>query len=219
MFNILKKDFIVSKKQTIILIILSLFTSLIGYNVSDVAYVMYELTTFISVYLIIQTVIGYDEKNKADIIFNSVAVSRSNIVITKYISFIAFTLMMWFAQYIFTNIYRLSQIGTGGRVVNIWDLVISLIFISIYFSIYYPLYIKFGYIKMRMVNLIMFILIMMLPSWISKFLMSDTGNKFREILNNIRGLNYILLFLLCISMVILIISMFISIKIYEKKDF
>ena len=120
-------------------------------------------------------------------------------------------------MYIFTNLIKLFVAGVQGEPMALWDISISIIIILMFYSLYYPFYFKMGE-GMRTFNMILWVFIFILPSIVTKL-----GKKFQgtAILKNISEIdpNEGMFIFLAVSVIVYIISLTISKKLYLKREF
>lgn len=219
MLNLVLKDFKLGKRYNIFFLIYSLILSVAGLKMNRVPGMLYVLSIVIISYVSTLYANSYDEKYKIDIALNSMPVDKKDIVRAKYLALVLRLLVVSGGIIIFTLILNILGIKAAIRTANLWDLILSFNLLGIFYSVYYPLYYKFEYSKFRIINMGLYILLLVIPGYITKFLKSSMGSRFYNWLMHFKNLNQ---FHLCISILVLmllIISMTISSKIYSKKEF
>ena len=173
---------------------------------------------FIVLFMVI-SVISYDEKSSADIMFNSLPVKRYDLVAAKYLSTLGVTLFSCFLIYIATNIMSLllshkSIIQYPASML----LVVFIISISlIYYGIYFPMhYYSIG--RAKVVNSIIYFLLIIIPNVAKKISGKIIGI---DVLKQIKDVNFwvIGIVLLIASAGFYCFSYNISMKIYTNKEF
>jgi len=105
MFNLVKKDLKLSTKINIFAVVYAMFISAMGMNVPvDLPInIMYILGIIMLVFISVIYSIGYDDKNKSEVVLNSFPIDRVDIVRGKYVTLIIFILIGSVFTLLFTN--------------------------------------------------------------------------------------------------------------------
>ncbi|MFD3158118.1 ABC-2 transporter permease [Haloimpatiens sp. FM7330] len=157
----------------------------------------------------------YDEKYKTDTIINSLPVTRHQVVISKYLSIcISIILSVIFSALVLliTNTLGISSID----VIQI-DMIKKMIIITFLMSsLIFPLCFKFGYRKAKF--FFIFLYVALVSSLYNIFSPNNTDGLSTKIITYINALtsNQIILALIVSSIVI--ISVVISMTLYDAKD-
>lgn len=219
MINLIKKDLKLSIKVNIFAVIYALFisaTGLIADN-SIAANLLYIIGIVILTFIAVIFTNGYDDKNRSEVVFNSLPLDRRNIVRGKYISLLIFLLISSGAVILFTNILSIFEILDGGDSAGIQSAILAANIVLLFYSIYYPFYFKVGG-GLRTFNAVLWIVLMIGPSMLGKGLKALDERGLLDRLMKI-DLNTINLYLLVISIVIYYISLQISKRIYLRREF
>lgn len=219
MTNLIKKDLKLSIKVNIFAVIYALFisaTGLIAGN-SIAANLLYIIGIVILTFIAVIFTNGYDDKNRSEVVFNSLPLDRRNIVRGKYISLLIFLLISSGAVILFTNILSIFEILDGGDSAGIQSAILAANIVLLFYSIYYPFYFKVGG-GLRTFNAVLWIVLMIGPSMLGKGLKALDERGLLDRLMKI-DLNTINLYLLVISIVIYYISLQISKRIYMRREF
>lgn len=219
MIGLIKKDLKLSIKINLIAVIYVLFISVNGLLSKDllVGNIIYVLSIIIFTFVVVIYVNGFDDKYKSEVVLNSFPIDRRNIVRSKYITLIIFILISSAAIIALTNILPMLLNIDGKASANIHTVIIAANVLLLFYSIYYPIYFKVGE-GLRTFNTILWLLMMLAPSLLVKFLKTLDQRGLLEKLMNI-ALQNINLYLLVISLVIYYISLQISKRIYMKREF
>ncbi|KAA5806217.1 ABC-2 transporter permease [Thermoanaerobacterium thermosaccharolyticum] len=217
MYSLLLKDILVQKKQFLYGILLAaVYSFAFGSDNLDGV-----LTVFVFPYIFVLTAASYEEKNKAEMILISLPIKRSLLVMEKYVSVFLFAALGAIEYIIVVGIGNLFQLPIKFSTLTIEAV---LIFgLAMYYGIYLPLYFKFGYLKTRWVNFVMFFgLFFGVPSLVSAI------NKYGI---NFKILNPLITFfknqsniavaneLIIMALLIYALSYAISVKIYNSREF
>ena len=169
---------------------------------------------FFCVILCIST-FSYDEYNKWDAYAITLPKGRKNIVKSKYITTLILILISVIISFLTLLIigYVKSDINIEGNLLAIMGSIIGVIVVM---SFMYPCIYKFGVEKGRIFLLVGLILIMA----IGGFIFNENILSATIMLNLTNFLNtYGLVVLPIVSIIILLISYYISLRIYSKKEF
>lgn len=219
MFNLIKKDFILSRKINIFVVVYALFIAAMGLVMPDplVSTFLYTLGMLTLIFITVIYTNGYDDKYKSEIVLNSLPIDKENIVRAKYMTLILFIIMSCSAVLIFTNIILKLGVVSIGKGASIWNVIFATNISLIFYSIYYPIYFKVGE-GLRSFNTILWILIAIGPSVLSKLMkgLNTTGYLEKIIAIDINRIN---IYVLIISLFMFYMSMKISEKIYRTREF
>lgn len=212
MYNLIRKDFILQKYLMLFYLFIAIF-----YTMTDMS--MGLVITVLSVFFTINSHY-YDEKGKNNVLINSLPFSRKQIIASKYIGVLIFlfitTLIIWLIRFICQDIVSNSM--TGGSITELLtSYAIAILFVSFYFPFFY-----------RFPNRILLsgfsILVIMMVA-LGKTIVSRFGNVMSDFINGIQAFSsqfsttglYISAFV--ITILIFSSSWFLTLKIYENKDF
>lgn len=209
MINLLKKDLVACFK-TDIKTILKLIVGLIIFSFILFPISVIMIPLFIS-YIFILRSFYLDELNKCDYFFNSLPIEKEDIVYSKYL--LAMIVIM--ISLIFTFLYsKIMNYMWGFNNFNIDSILSILNIILLLISILFPIIFKYGYRKSYvLINLI--IAVVIIVSMFS-FMGGSTESNTTETVSNLRDNSLIIK--TGISMILYLISMNISNKIYTKKE-
>ena len=85
MLNLIIKDIIIQKKTFLYVFLYSIFISFTFSTLKPSGLGLYVLCPIITTYFIITYALTYDDKNKSEIVLNSLPLRRDDIVISKYL--------------------------------------------------------------------------------------------------------------------------------------
>lgn len=216
MFHLIKKDILVQKNSLLLSIVLMIFFSITLFSLGSAG------LTVGMIAITYQLVLGastLEEKVNGDIILLSLPIKKSSIVLSKYLSIYVFAAYAILGFYLIHLAVKLSQVPldmpfTSSAILG------SLAAITLYFSICLPIIFKYGYLKSKMIILIVFFGTVFGGSFlVSTMLENERFNpaqKWLELTNN--GWEWMLL--LGIPLLLLLgISYFVSLTFYKKREF
>lgn len=219
MFNLIKKDFILSRKINIFVVVYALFIAAMGLVMPDplVSTFLYVLGMLTLIFITVIYTNGYDDKYKSEIVLNSLPIDKENIVRAKYMTLILFIIMSCSAVLIFTNIILKLGVVSIGKGASIWNVIFATNISLIFYSIYYPIYFKVGE-GLKSFNTILWVLMVIGPSVLDKLMkgLNTTGYLEKIIAIDINRIN---IYVLIISLFMFYMSMKISEKIYRTREF
>jgi len=174
------------------------------------------------VYLLIQYSFAHEDKNKSEIMLNSLPISRKDIVIAKYLSIFLYIGLAMVAYMLATLIVMAIKIPVKVHFLSIENITTTLFIVSLMTSSYLPVVFKLGYLKAKMFNIVMFLLFFFIPMGllslsqnpefalsISKTLDGFANWSDWQIATLIAGISLLMMFISCC----------ISIRIYNNREF
>lgn len=153
MYNLILKDILIQKKMILLSFLYVVFFII---AMQGAGLVIYPMAVTALTYMLVLTSCAYDDKNKADVMLNSLPLKRYNIVLAKYLSIFVYIAIGTIVYYVTTTLVYLTGLPVKTSPISLEGLagtVLSIIFLN---SIYYPFYFKLGYVKSRFVSLILF---------------------------------------------------------------
>jgi len=208
MFNILYKEFVV--QRTVILayaVVAILFiTQLI--RVDGPMAVISMLAMFFTF-----GTAAYEDKNNSHVLLNSLPVARKEIVTAKYVFHIAFGICLVGLTFIYRTI-----IGALPKDAAMWQYVIAVTVIVWFVSVFFPMYFWLG---PRFVQIGMIVLLIVMFTAVPMVYNLGVKHNFWGIPDFIQSLPRFLLFVFAtaVTIVFLIVSRLISVRLYERKQF
>lgn len=216
MLSLMRKDIYLLWKSIAFCMLYLVFMLLVFSGLDD-ATTVFTLCVFAIVHMLVMTGCALDDRNKSDIILNSMPLSRPAIVGARYLMFLVYAVFAAafyiIAAWIAGNLNLISNVYNPG----IEGILIALLVSSVSTGIYLPVYFKVGYIKSRIYSFLMFfvfffIIGFFLPS-------SDLGGA--ELVNprTLVSSSYARVTAACVSIAVLAASYGLSLKIYRNKEF
>ncbi|MBU3155589.1 ABC-2 transporter permease [Clostridium estertheticum] len=222
MVNLIIKDILIQKKTIIYALLYAAFVFVCFSTIFPNGFGLYVMSPMVITYLYITLAVQYDDKNNSEVILNSLPLKRSDIVISKYMSIFVFGIIGIICSTLVGAIGnatgRLKFIGS----ISLLDIVLVIMSICIFSSIYYPVYFKFGVAKIKIFTMVIFMIFFFVPMNAMSYVIKNPNNffvqKFNYFINNTSTLtqNFIAL---TIGLIIFMISLMISIHIYNNKEF
>lgn len=220
MFNLVLKDFLIQKKSVLFSIVYCIFVLVFFTRAEAFTQSVYIMAASAVSYLLLQGAGNADGKNNSDIILNSLPVNRQDIVLGKYLSLAAYLAMGLIVTGLFGSILPIG-IHFYVRPINFVDITVAVFSVGIMGSIYLPLFFRFGNNIIRYVNVILFMLTFFLPGIIMEHLKkgqpSGITGQLIDILKDVPGWS-VMLAVFMIIVIIVTVSLFISLRIYNNKD-
>lgn len=233
MLQLIKKDLLVSLKiRSLKAVILTCIVGL--FLLSGLSYIFPTILPIIITYMVVMNTFYYDSLNNSESYILSLPNKREDVVYSKYILILLVLFLSNILMYILFGINILNSV----RVMVLQDIVVSWLTILVSFSIILPLIFKYKYRVGRIVApfITIFIgyitytnstIINFIENGKETFLIS-VSRKIGVLLHSIFKFNnydyrvvastiYIIL-LFMIAVIIFLFSIYISLKIYEKRD-
>ncbi|MGI6576310.1 MAG: ABC-2 transporter permease [bacterium] len=221
MIFLLKKDLLIQKKSFLFLFFYGIFL-LITFNNPVFRDTVYSMGLIITVYFFLITANMEDEKNKSEIVLNSLPLRRSQLVLAKYLSVFVYIFIGAIILGGLGLLFQLPAIPFTPRLLNLTDLLTASFLISICVSIYLPLYFRFGATALRFFSVIFFLCFFFLPRLLYDLYFTYAETAIVRFLQNFFLEQSPLLQTAVVMIIILSLltsSFFLSRKIYLQKDF
>lgn len=218
MLNLVIKDILIQKKYVLFGIVYAFFTTFIFQGMEEG---MYSAGVVAVTYLLVSGSCAYDEKNKADILLNSLPYKRSDIVIAKYVSTFVFAAIGIAAYACATLLVPASGLRLTIYPVTPERTLAVLFSVSLLACILFPIYFKLGYIKAKIPFFILFFVFFFGISNFFNF-MDESGIQWLENLSAwIKGLMEMsgIIVVPAFAAMLLLVSYSISIKFYRNRNF
>lgn len=219
MFNLVIKDILVQKKSILFALGYCFFLVFAFQSLEQAGPIAANIAV---VYILLINSFGYEDKNKSDIMLNSLPISRRDIVLAKYLSIFVYMGLAILAYMGSSLLVKALRIPIDVVLLSLEGVTTAFLIVALMSSIYLPIIFKFGYIKAKLFNLVMFLFFFFVPTIIV------------NLYNNPRYHHYFVNFfqefaswknwqiaslLIAFSLLILSISYSISVSIYKKREF
>ncbi|MGH4117682.1 ABC-2 transporter permease [Clostridium sp.] len=222
MFNLIIKDIAIQKKTLLYTFLYAIFAPLAFSSMNLNGFALYVLPPMATTYIFISFAVKYDEKNKSEIILNSLPLKRDDIVIAKYMSIFVFATLGLAYSILIGFIGKFTGLSMFDSSISLLHIVLVLSSVCIFSSIFFPFYFRFGFIKMNFFNVLLVMLIVFVPTTAIEYAGSNPNNIF------VRNINFFITntssftqnsLALVIGLIFFLISLMISIRIYNNKEF
>jgi ABC-type transport system involved in multi-copper enzyme maturation permease subunit len=97
-----------------------------------------------------------DDKNKSEIMLNSLPLRRQDIVFAKYLSVFLYAVLVILSFLLTQGVVTIIGIPISISQISLVKISEALVTMVVLISIYLPIYFKFGYLRSRMVGTILF---------------------------------------------------------------
>lgn len=217
MATLILKDILIQKKTVILVLFYSILAIFAFQNLTGGPFV---ITGVAANYILFLTAAAYEDKNKSELMLNSLPVPRKNIVLAKYLSVFVYTAISIVAYFIVSNIFRIFNLPLNIQPITFPGIITIFLLAGCMISIYLPLFFKFGYIQARILNILIFMFFSFGPT-----LLKDVINKNHKylgwlvkIFENNPG-EYTPFIVLGFTLLFMVISYLISVNIYNHREF
>lgn len=219
MLSLIIKDVLIQKKQLIFAIVYLAFVLVAFQGMGEAMFPM-GLVAF--TYLLSMTACAYEEKNKAELLLNSLPIKRVDIVTAKYLSMILYTILGMFSYKVMTTIINLVNIPLKTYPLSLEIIIGSLAAVCLMTGIWFPIYFKFGYMKMRIATFVLFFLFFFGSSLMTSFLKTRQDSQWVDgIISFFESQNDIVIALVLLLIIVLymLLSFSLSVWFYNKREF
>jgi ABC-type transport system involved in multi-copper enzyme maturation permease subunit len=182
---------------------------------------VYIMTAFGISYIAIIGAIQTEYKNNSDIVLNSLPISRREIVLSKYLTIFVFAGIALLIVAIIGLFFHLAPLPFEHRLININDILITLISVLLLSAVSLPAYFKTGAQWLRVINIIVFMLIFFAPAQIARYVLENQHQPGLQKLIDLAQQNPWLLAVssLVTLLVLLLLSYLLAVRIYSRRDF
>ncbi|KZL90543.1 ABC-2 transporter permease [Clostridium magnum] len=217
MFSLVLKDILVQKKYVVFSVFYAIFFSFLFKYDTNSPMVFTMIPIMVS-YMLVIGACGYDDKNKCEIMLNSLPINRSILVISKYLSTITFIFIGILLTFATTTILNISGFAKFNKLMSLEDILVPVVGVLLFACLYFPFYFKLGYQKSRYFITAVFFLIFAIPTTLSKIIpKGSTPPSFIVYLNSQPDL-IIGMFITAVTFILLLISICFSIRFYHNRD-
>jgi len=219
MYHLIKKDLLIQKralKLSALLIIF--FTVTLLHNIGTAGLTIGVLAI---TYQLVLGASALEDKDNGDMILISLPIKKTTIVLSKYVSiyiYAAYAILGFYFVYLIINILNLPL----NISFNVTGLMGAITAVTLFCSISFPLMFKYGYLKAKMANLIIFFLFAFGGTGLVSYL-SDNNHLMisQDIMTFFSNKSDIVMYMILLIplICILICSYVISLSFYNKREF
>lgn len=152
MFNLILKDILIQKRNFLFGIAYILIMVL-AFQQTGGSMLTASVAAFS--YILVQSACAYDDKNKSDVLLNSLPLSRGTIVTARYLSVFVFAAISLFYYILLSGIIKALGLPFKVSAVSLEGIMGALSALIIINGIYFPIFFKVGYIKSKIANFIL----------------------------------------------------------------
>lgn len=215
MINLIIKDVLIQKKTVAFIFLYILFLIFAFQSLGPAAF---STGIVVSTYMLALGACAYEDKNKSDIMINSLPIKRSTIVLAKYLSVFIFFAIAIVSYMVSASIINVLKLPVKVFPITLEGFIGALFAVSLISSIYFPVFFKMGYIKSRIVNFIMFFAVF---AGIN-ILVQNRESVFMQWVFNLlssQSDNIIAVSIAAFAALIIILSYAISVIFYKNREF
>lgn len=220
MYNLILKDILILKKTFLFTLLYVPFMA-IAFQGSGAG--MVTIGVVGATYMLITTACAHDDKSNSNIILNSLPIKRNRIVISKYMSIYFYGIIGGLEYYFISKIVNVIGLDFKFYPITLEGIIAILVTITLINSIYFPVFFKVGYMKSRVINILMFVGLFVGGSYLSSLLYNNeiSNELITKIISFINSKSEFIIITAMIGLMIFIqlISISISIKIYNDREF
>ncbi|MDQ0214019.1 ABC-type transport system involved in multi-copper enzyme maturation permease subunit [Oikeobacillus pervagus] len=218
MYHLIKKDILMQKKAIKLSVLLIIFFT---FTLSNIGPAGLTIGVLAITYQLALGASALEDKNNSDIILMSLPIKRTIIVLSKYVSIYIYAAYAILGFYLVNLIINLLNLRPDIPF-NFTGLIGAIIAVTLFCSISFPLIFKYGFIKAKMANLIIFFVFVFggtgLVSYLSENNKLMLSQDIMTFLSN--GSDIVILIIsMVLLLLILICSYFISLTFYRKREF
>jgi ABC-2 type transport system permease protein len=222
MLNLIIKEIAIQKKTLLYTFLYTIFSPFAFFAMGQSDFSLFVLSPLGVTYMFTTFATSYDDKNKSEIVLNSLPLKRNDIVISKYISTLLYAFIGFVYSILIGSIGKATGLPMFTRSISLLDIVFVLTTVCIFSSLFFPAYFKFGFIKTKIFDTLLLMLIVVLPSLAIQYANTNPNNV------TVQEINYLITntssftqssLALITGLILFLISLMISIHIYNNKEF
>lgn len=209
------KDYMVQKKTFLTVLVYCIFIFIFMPQVANI-YIMGAVGI---TYILLQNACIQDEKNKSELVLISLPVSRTELVMAKYLSGLSFVGINLIVLSLMGFIFSIF-VNPGIQLIQPIDVFLALSVSLLQVCIYLPIYFKLGYHKGRIVSILLFMVLTFSPSLLLE--RAKKGAEFGRALGTLinHGLDgQLLLIWIFLLIIITVVSIILSQLFYRTREF
>lgn len=231
MYNLVWKDILIVKRYLWVALFYG-FIAVIAFSyMKDGA--LSAATVGVTYMLIVQACIQ-DDKNKSEIMLNSLPLRRRNMVLAKYLSVIPYTVLAILSFLFAQEIVAVTGIPIPITRISLEGIFGALIATTLFLFTYFPIYFRFGYLRSRVIGIILFMACFSLAPVVVILLGHGAArvHNYSPALQTIGALLQrlvswlqtqsdwqIVSYLLSLDLILMVISVWLSLRFYSRKEF
>jgi ABC-2 type transport system permease protein len=218
MGNLIYKDFLILRKSLYLgLVYIILFMFVLKSN----GIYAYTSAVIAITYMFVMSAFAYDDKNKSDVMINSLPVDRKTVVLAKYASIFVYIAAATAAYIIIYNIVSLIDYDAGVYPATLEGFLAALVSVSLMNGVYLPLVFRMGYTKAKITNMLIFFLAFFGMSFLINLIYKSNNTYVKQALEwlNNQSEAVIIIGAFAMAFLILLLSYTISVKLYKRREF
>ncbi|TCL47070.1 ABC-2 family transporter [Thermolongibacillus altinsuensis] len=214
LLHLVKKDLILAKKYLLVMLIFAIVAPIFinsKLGLSNGSFISFLTTVLFVEYILFNMISFQEDKYKGAALLCTTPYTRNGVIKAKYV----FILVIFIACFLLYNLAAVIGASYGLTRLSIYSVGVALLIISVFFGILIPVQTKFGYEKTKYIFLIMiFLTPFTLPTIIEWYQSIDINiNIDLPIPQSIKDW-----IPFAIAVLMGLISMIISIRIYSRKN-
>ena len=154
MVNLVWKDLLISKRYLWVVPLYGFFAFFAFRTMPDGGL---SAATVAVTYMLMLQAITQDDKNKSEIMLNSLPLRRLDIVLAKYLSVFLYAALGILSFLLAQGMITVIGIPISISKISSEEILGALIAMIVMISIYFPIYFKFGSLRSRMVGMFLFL--------------------------------------------------------------
>jgi ABC-type transport system involved in multi-copper enzyme maturation permease subunit len=220
MINLVRKDILAQKHYLWFALAYSIFIFM-AFSKSEFSPFIYIMGAVAIAYVMILGAIQTEFKNNSDIVLLSLPLKREEVVVSKYLAIFIFSFIALVFMAAVGFVMNLTPLPWEVRLIRWQDVVITLISVMLMSAVYFPVYYKIEGKWVQVINIVVFMVLFFAPANIFSLLSDNQHSNWVNGLFQIAGQNPLVLPSIGIvaALLLLVVSLLISLRIYQRKDF
>ncbi|MGN7400277.1 ABC-2 transporter permease [Cytobacillus praedii] len=218
MYHLIKKDILMQKRALKLSVLLIIFFT---FTLSNIGPAGLTIGVLAITYQLVLGASALEDKNNSDVILISIPIKRTTIVLSKYVSIYIYAAYAILGFYLISLIVNLLNLPLDIPI-NLSGLILAIIAVTLFCSISFPLIFKYGFLKAKMANLIIFFVFVSGGTGLASYLSDNNNLKLSQNIITFfsNRSDLVISMILMVPLILIIIcSYLISLTFYRKREF
>ncbi|MEH7107951.1 ABC-2 transporter permease [Bacillus sp. JJ1764] len=214
LFHLVKKDFILTKRYLLIMLLFAVVAPIFLYSQSGLdnsGFESFLITVLFSEYILFNTVSMQEDKYKGSALICTTPHTRNGVIKAKYL----FVLVIFIGCFLLYNLATAISTSVGLKRLDIFNVGTALMIISIFYGVLIPVQTKLGYEKTKY---IFFIIIFLTPFLLPRIIEWYQSMNFHFSIGSSLPYSIGVWIPFAVSFLIGLTSMLLSIQIFTNKN-
>lgn len=221
MLKLIRKDLLVLKTPIYWTLLYLLVILLVFFRSPMFSHFMYIMAAYSAIYFLIIGVLTAENKNQTDMFMNSLPITRREIILSKYLCMFTLALLILMAAGVLGLMIKFLPLPLHVTFISGMDAAIILLFAAFTLAIVIPMNLRFGFQAAQITLVIIFVPLFLALPWIRTAYANYHQTGWVQTLIHTATSQPVVLVAAFYGLILLLLllSMVTSLRIYEARDF